>query len=187
MEPIIDLDKILSKGKFDNELDFERAVIVNRKLRVLAKEYPELAEKRGKLRDLLIAYENRVWVESEITDDKVEESDLAEAIAEQEQLFFYHRKELIRKRLKSLSLSQKDLGKILGHNSASYMSELINGIYPFTTHDLIIIRLLLKIDFNDLIPTVLNPDEKGKLVNVVHDLKNPKLSINEQSLELVAC
>ena len=186
MNAVTDLNKILTKGSFDNELEFERAAIVLRKLRVLAKEHPELIEKREKLRLLLKAYENRVWVNSAITDEKIKESDLAEAIAGHEQQFFYNRKELIRKKLKALSLSQKDLGKILGHSSTSYISELINGVYPFTTRDLVIIHLLLKIDFNYLIPTVLNPEEKGKLVDIVHELNNPKLSINAQSLELVA-
>ena len=188
MNTVVDLNKILSKGSLDDELEFERASIINRKLRVLEKEHPELSGKREKLRAILKAYENRVWVsnENEITPEKIAESDIAETLADQEQLFFHKRKELIRKRLKSFSLSQKDLGKILGH-STTYISELVNGIYPFTMHDLILIHLLLKIDFKDLIPTLLNTDERDNLVNLVHELSNPKLKINEQSMELIIC
>jgi hypothetical protein len=187
MNTIVDLNKILNSGSLESELDFERASVIHRKLRVLVKEHPELSEKRGKLRLLIKAYENSVWVESEISAEKIKESDVAEVVAEQERLFFHNRKELIKKKLRSLSLSQKDLGKILGHNSVTYISELVNGINPFTTRDLIIIHLLLKIDFNDLIPTVLNPDEREKLANAINELSNPKLKMNEESLELVTC
>jgi len=78
------------------------------------------------------------------------------------------------------------LGKILEHKSVSYISELINGVNAFTTHDLVVIHLLLKIDFNDLIPTVLNAGEREKLARAVHELNNPKLKINEHSFELIA-
>ena len=50
---ILDLNKTLGKGSIDNELDFERASIIERKLRLLVKEHPELAEKRYKLRAIL--------------------------------------------------------------------------------------------------------------------------------------
>ena len=183
---ILDLNKTLGKGSIDNELDFERASIIERKLRLLVKEHPELAEKRYKLRAILKDYENRVWIETEITAGKIQESDLAELIAEQERQFLHKRKSLIRKKLQLLSLSQKELGKILEHKSVSYISELINGVNAFTTHDLVVIHLLLKIDFNDLIPTVLNAGEREKLARAVHELNNPKLKINEHSFELIA-
>lgn len=184
---ISDLNKILSKKSLDNELDFERASIIERKLRVLIKEHPELNDKRKKLRVLLKEYEDQVWTQKDIPETKIQESDLAEVITEKERLFLMKRKELIRSRLQQLSLSQKDLGKILGHTSISYISELVNGISPFTTHDLIVIHLLLKIDYEDLIPAVLNIDDRKKIINVVQQLSNPKLKINEESLELVAC
>jgi len=86
---------------------------------------------------------------------------------------------LIRKRLQAYSLTQKDLGKILGHASVSYISELVNGISPFTIHDLFVIHLLLKIEFKDLIPTMLNLDERSKITEIVNQLSNTKLrSIN---------
>lgn len=182
----VDLDKILKKGSIINELDYERAFIIDRKLRVLVKEHPELTEKRSRLRTILKHYEIYVWTKADITDNKIHESDLAELIAEQERVFLHKRKNLIRKKLQSLSLTQKDLGKILGHKSVTYISELVNGINSFTTHDLIVIHLLLKIDFKDMIPAILDADEREKLALVIHELKKPKLSMNEQSFELIA-
>ena len=184
---IVDLDKILREGRLANELDFERAAITDRKLRVLVKEHPELADKRQQLRVILKDYENRIWDKDYVSDEKMQESDLAERIAEEERFFLHTRRELIRNRLQVLSLSQKDLGKLLGHKSVTYISELVNGINSFTTHDLIVIHLLLKIEFKDLIPTILNNDEREKLTSVVQELNNPKLKINEQTLELIAC
>jgi len=184
---IIDLNKVLNKGSLENELDFERASVIDRKLRVLMKEHPELAGKRRKLRAILKEYEKKVWTGDNITSAKIMESDLAELIAEQERVFLHKRKELIRKRLQVFSLTQKDLGKILGHSSVTYISELVNGINPFTTHDLIIIHLLLKIDFKDLIPTMLDVNERVKLSNAISDLGNPRIKLNERSMALVAC
>lgn len=42
---IVDQNKILDSKSLNNELDFERASIIDRKLRVLIKDYPELTEK----------------------------------------------------------------------------------------------------------------------------------------------
>lgn len=183
----VNLNKILKKGSLENELDFERASIIDRKLRVLIKEHPELTAKRQKLRSILKEYENRVWNGYEITAEKSEEIDLAELIAEQEREFLHKRKELIRMRIKVFSLTQRDLGKILGHSSVTYISELVNGINPFTTHDLIIIHLLLKIDFKDLIPTMLDVAERAQITKAIHEIGNPGLKLNEQSMELIAC
>jgi len=137
------------------------------------------------LRAILHDYENRVWVEMPITKEKIHESDLAEAVAEQERLLLHNRRELIRKRLQAYSLTQKDLGKILGHASVSYISELVNGISPFTIHDLFVIHLLLKIEFKDLIPTMLNLDERSKITEIVNQLSNTKLKINKLDLALI--
>jgi hypothetical protein len=186
MDTIVGLNALLGRGKIENELDFERASIISRKLRVLVKEHPELTEKRIKLRGILREYENRVWAGDDISAEKIAESDLAETVAEGEHRFLHKRRILIREKLQSLSLSQKDLAKLLGHRSVTHMSELVSGITPFTTRDLVIIHLLLKIDFNDLVPTSINPTEKQKITLAVQQLNNPKLKINEQSLELIA-
>jgi transcriptional regulator with XRE-family HTH domain len=181
-----DLNKLLDKDIIGNELDFERASILDRKLRVLVHEHPELADKRKKLDAMLQEYEDRVWINAEITEEKIQESDIAEAIAEQEREFIFQRKNLIKVRLKGLSLTQKDLGKILGHTSISYMSELMNGIYPFTMQDLIILHLLLKIDFDNLIPTFLGINERSQIAEVLNSIGNLKIRLNQQTMELIA-
>jgi transcriptional regulator with XRE-family HTH domain len=181
-----DLNKLLDKDIIGNELDFERASILDRKLRVLVQEYPELADKRKKLDAMLQEYEDRVWINAEITEEKIQESDIAEAIAEQEREFIFQRKNLIKVRLKGLSLTQKDLGKILGHTSISYMSELMNGIYPFTMQDLIVLHLLLKIDFDNLIPTFLGVNERSQIAEVLNSIGNSKIRLNQQTMELIA-
>ncbi|SMG51780.1 Helix-turn-helix [Marivirga sericea] len=177
MQTQLDISKILEAGKIASELEFERALIADRKLRVLAKEDSKYKAVRKKLRDLIAAYENKNWSSgSRITDKKIKESDLAEVIAEKERQFILKRKELIRKKLKSLNLTQQDLGEILGHRSKSYMSELMNGISPFSLKDLIVINRLLKIDLTYLIPTFLAPADKMKIKNSLEKLNNPKLS-----------
>ena len=45
--------------------------------------------------------------------------------------FIHKRKENIRKKLKEFDMTQQDLVIILGHPKL-YMSELINGVSPFT-------------------------------------------------------
>ena len=56
-----DISELIENGEILNELDFERALIADRKLRVLAKENPKLKSVRKKLRDLIEAYENKNW------------------------------------------------------------------------------------------------------------------------------
>ncbi len=175
MELQISLKKILKKGSIANELEFQRASIIDRQLRLLVKEMPELAGERNQLRKLLHVYEQQHWVDREITDEQVRESDLAAEIAEQEREFLEKRKQIIKARLKELNLTQKELGKILGHTSSTYMSELITGVNPFTLNDLVIINRLLNIDLSVLIPTTLNREQVNKINNNVLKLNHPKL------------
>ena len=50
----------------------------------------------------------------------------------------------IKERLSFFNLNQKDLGLLLGHKSTTYISELINGVCPFTLRDLTIIHEVLE-------------------------------------------
>ena len=61
------------------------------------------------------------------------------------------------------------------------MSELMNGIKPFTLKDLIIINRLLKIDITVLIPVFLSKEDQIKVKEAVIKLDKPKvkLSIND--------
>jgi len=178
MKTQFDISQLLEAGKIQNELDFERAMIADRKLRVLSKENPEFKSVRKKLRDLIEQYENQNWsADSKISDNKLLESDIAELIAENERLFIQRRKALIRKELKSLNLTQQEFGEILGHRSKSYISELINGVSPFSLKDLIVINRLLKINFTDLVPAFLPQSESEKIRAAIEKLDNPKLKL----------
>ena len=54
-----DMSELIENEEILNELDFERALIADRKLRVLAKENPKYNIIRKRLRDLIEAYENK--------------------------------------------------------------------------------------------------------------------------------
>jgi len=173
----ISLKKILKKGILTSELELERASMLDRRLRLLIKEFPELAEDRKKLRDIIIAYEDLHRKGQEVTAEKIRESDLAEQIAENERVFIHHRRNLIKSTLKEFGLTQKELGAILGHTSASYISELICGINPFTLNDLVVIHRVLNIELHDLIPTTLTNQVAIRILNVVSKLNNPKIKV----------
>jgi hypothetical protein len=179
MKTQFDISKLLEIGVIQNELDFERALIADRKLRVLSKEDSKYKVIRKKLRGLIENYENKNWsFSSRMTDKEILENDLAELIAEKERQFIQNRKELIRKELKKLELTQQNFGAILGHRSKSYVSELMNGISPFSLKDLIVINRLLKIDLTDLVPTFLPQSDRVKIRTTIKKLDNPKLKLS---------
>lgn len=185
MKTQFDISQLIKAGKIQNELDFERALIADRKLRALSKENPKFKSVRKKLRDLIEQYENKNWsANSKISNKKLRESDVAELIAEKERLFIQHRKELIRTKLKNLNLSQQDFGILLGHSSKSYISELMNGVSPFSLKDLIVINRLLKIDLTDLVPTFLPQSDRIKIRTTIKKLDNPKLKLSKEDLAL---
>lgn len=185
MDTQFDISRLIETGKIQNELDFERALVAERKLRVLCKESPKFKSVRKKLRDLIEQYENQNWsAESTISDQKLHDSDIAELIAEKERLFIQRRKELIRKKLKSLNLTQQDFGKILGHQSKSYISELVNGVSPFSLKDLIVINRVLKINLTDLVPTFLPQSDRIKIKSTINQLDNPKLNASTEDLAM---
>jgi len=186
MKTPFDISQLIKAGKIQNELDFERALIADRKLRMLSKEEPKFKSVRKKLKDLIEQYENQNWsAGSRIPEKKLHESDVAEWIAKKEHLFIRRRRELIKDKLKSLKLTQQDFGKILGHQSKSYISELMNGISPFSLKDLIVINRLLKIDLTDLILTSLPQSDSIKISTTIEKLNNPKLKLSKNDLEIV--
>ena len=184
MKTQLDIQKLLEKGKIESELELQRALILDRKLKLLSKENDAYKITRKKLRDLIEIYENANWSrESEISDSKIRENDIAELIAEKERIFINHRKEIIKKKLKSLDVTQQQLGLLLGHPSKSYMSELLNGVTPFSLKDLIIINRLFKIDLSDLIPTILPHKERIKIKESLSKLQNDKLKLTKEDFE----
>jgi len=180
-----DVSEILKRGKILNELDLERAMIADRKLRVLSKENPAFKSVRKKLRDLIEQYETQNWsANSTASEKQLQESEIAASIAEKERLFIQRRKTLILKNLKRLQLTQQDFGKVLGHESKSYMSELMNGVRPFSLKDLIVINKILKIDLTDLVPAFLPLSERVKISKTINKLDNPKLEIIKDNLTM---
>ena len=181
------LDNVLKIVALDNELELMRANSLQLKLRVLAKENPELIQHRKHLRSLISDYEKRNWSEDvdEIDDKQVLLNDIAEEIVEKENAFIITRKNLIRIELKKRKLNQQNLALLLGHTK-SYMSELINGVRPFSMPDIVAIHLLLGIKIDYLLPPFLNSDRRAILNKNVKKLQkeNPKLRIDKKDLQL---
>jgi len=175
MKTHFDIEKIVELGIINNELDYERALIADRKLRLLGKEDVHFKNLRKKLRNIIEKYENKEWsVVESIDDNKLLESEKAEKFAELERQFLETRKIEIRKKLKALQLTQENLASILGHKSKTHMSELMNGIKLFTLRDLIIIHQLLKIEISTLIPVFLSKEEQTRINKAVEKLDQSK-------------
>lgn len=180
MKSQLDIEKLVELGSIKNELDYERALIADRKLRLLSKENNHFKSLRNKLRALIEQYERQEWNDvNNISDDKILESEMSKKIAELEMLFYSRRKLEIKKKLKELGLTQESLAQLLGHKSKTHMSELINGIKAFTLKDLMIIHHLLNIDFNKLIPSFLPYEEQLRINNAIKILGNTKLKIRK--------
>lgn len=182
MKDILDIREIENIKRLENEYDLEKASLLERKLRLMIDENPDLKPLRKKLRDLIKEYEDREWSDfDKVTDSQVEESDKAEEIVNYEQKFIHKRKETIRKKLKEYDMTQQDLGLILGHPK-SYMSELINGVSQFTLKDLVIIHRILGIKLNILIPTFLQSETRDKVRESIKKLNKPKLGLRKTEL-----
>ena len=183
MKTEFDIEAILKKGRLSNELDYERALVAERKLRLLAKEDAQFTTLRHQLRELLETYELGEWSDPASIDDRqLIQSEKAEFIADQERQFMETRKRTIRNRLKQLELTQENLGSILGHRSKTHMSELMNGIKPFTLKDLIIIHRLLKIEISILVPVFLSDSDQKRVKFAVDKLDKPKVKLAADDL-----
>jgi len=181
MKNQFDINKLIKVGKIQSELELERASLAERKLKLDSKKNPKLLLKRQALRELIYTYEKENWSNRKnISVKQIEESDKAEKLVFSEIAFFENRKKLITNKLKKLGLNQQEFGKILGHNSKSYTSELMNGIVPFSLKDLIIISKLLKIDLIKLIPTQIPEADKSKIEANIKKIDKPKLKLNKE-------
>lgn len=182
MKDIMDIKEVMTIDRLENEYDLNKASLLERKLRLMIAENPDLKPVRKRLRDLIKDYEDRNWSDlDKITDAQIENSDKAEEIVDYEQRFIQKRKESIRKKLKEFDMTQQDLGTLLGHPK-SYMSELINGVSQFTLKDLIIIHRVLGINLNTLIPTSLQSETREKLAESIKQLNKPKLKLRKTTL-----
>ncbi len=103
MKEIFDIKEVAKIERLENEYDLKKASLLERKLRLMIDENPDLKPIRKKLRDLIKDYEDREWSDfDKITDSQIEESDKAEEIVNYEQKFISKRKDTIRKKLKGL-------------------------------------------------------------------------------------
>jgi len=182
MKDILKIEDVANIDRLENEYDLEKASLLERKLRLMIDENPDLKPIRKKLRDLIAEYENRRWADFEkIPDSQLEDSDEAEELVKHEQKFINKRKDVIRKKLKEYDMTQQDLGVILGHPK-SYMSELINGVSQFTLKDLVIIHRILRINLDILIPTFLQSETRDRLRDSIDKLDKPKLKLRKTEL-----
>jgi len=179
----LSINNIRKLKELKSELEHERASSLYLKLRKLEKEDSNYKSIRKQLRDLIVKYENEHWSdESQVTDEQVEESDLAESLIQAENEFYHKRKELIRRELKKAGLNQSDLARILGHRKG-YMSELINGLRPFSKDDLIVINRLFKINFEHLIPPFLKHDKASHVRNTLKSFPNSKIKLTKKDID----
>lgn len=167
-----------------SELEYEKASSLYLNLRVLVKDDKSYEPIRRHLRGLIKDYEQSNWAdEDKITDNQIKESDLAEVIVQAENQFYQKRKELIKTKLKTAGFNQNDLAKILGHRKG-YMSELINGLRPFSKEDLVIINRLFKIKFEDLIPTFIQQERASHIKKTLESLTNNKIKLTKKDFDL---
>jgi plasmid maintenance system antidote protein VapI len=179
MKDFMDIKEIESIERLENEYDLQKASLLERKLRIMIDENPDLKPIRKKLRELIKDYEDKNWSDFEnISDAMVEESDKAQEIVDYEQRFIQKRKNSIRKKLKEFDMTQQDLGILLGHPK-KYISELINGVSQFTLNDLIIIHRILGINLDTLIPTSLQSETRDKVRESIKKLNKPKLRLRK--------
>lgn len=168
----------------NSELEVEKATDLFLKLRVLAKENDSYKVLRKHLAKLIKEYEDENWSDNErISIEKIEESDLAENIVQAENKFYSKRKEIIREKLKESGLNQTDLARILEHRK-SYVSELINGVRPFSKEDLIIINRLFKIEFENLIPTFIKEEKIMHIRETLKTIPKNRIRLSKKDIDL---
>lgn len=168
----------------ESEIDLEKASSLFLKLRVLEKEDLSYKPIRKHLRNLIKDYEEKYWAdEDSITENQIKDSDLAEAFVQAENDFYQKRKGLIKAKIKEAGLTQNDLAKILGHRKG-YMSELINGLRPFSKEDLIVINRLFKIKLEDLIPTFIKQDRASHIKKTLESLSHSKIRLTKRDFDL---
>ena len=178
------INNILRLNELGNELELERASSLYLRLRKLEQEDNSYVPIREHLKNLMLKYEQNYWSdESKITDDQIEESDLAEILVQAENEFHYKRKELIKNKLKKLGLNQNDLAKILGHRKG-YMSELINGLRPFSKDDIVIINRLLKINLKNLVPLFIKQDKAAHIKRTLKSISKSKIKLTKMDFDL---
>ena len=178
----LEINNILQMTEIKSELGFERATLLYGKLRWMIKEDSSLKPIREHLKKLIKSFEDKNWSNFDaINEEQIKVSDKAEELIFAEEAFVQNRRNLIKNKLKSYGLRQQELGKILSHRK-NYMSELINGVRPFSKDDLVIIHRLLDIELKDLIPTFIKPEVEQHIKLSLKELGKPKLKLRKKDL-----
>ncbi len=178
-----DIDNILQIATLNSELEFERASSLYLKLRWMIKDDSTLEPIRKHLKGLIIEYEKINWgVESKIYDEQINKNDKAVELISKENEFIQKRKTIIKEKLKENELIQQDLGKILGHRK-NYMSELINGIRPFSRDDLVVIHRILNIELKYLISPFIKVDTAKHINKVLIELNRKRMKLSKKDLD----
>jgi len=178
------IQNIQKINSLTNELEYEKASSLYLQLRVLVKEDKTYEPIRTHLRGLIKKYEEKNWTgDNLVADDQIKESDFAEALIQAENEFYHKRKELIKIKLKEAGFNQNDLAKILGHRKG-YMSELINGLRPFSKEDLVVINRLFKIKFEDLIPAFIEQERASHIKKTLESFSNNRIRLTKKDFDL---
>jgi len=171
------LSKIWSMSamvQINSELEYERALLKLRKLRVLSQSDNSLKSPLKDLQEAIIGYEKEHWQDP--TESTFIENEHALAIVEDEQSFLSKRKQTLGAALKEKGLNQQDLGKVLGHKSKTHMSELVNGIRPFRLEDILLISQLLEINAELLLPKQASLEKRKKAYQVLEKMNRTDLA-----------
>lgn len=180
-----DIDNVMKIVELSNELEFEKANALQLKLRWMIKEDESLRPIREHLRFLVRNYENKHWSNIDsIAEEQIINNSKAELLVSAENKFIFERKEIIKSKLKAYGLLQSDLAKILGHRD-NYMSELINGVRPFSKDDIIIIHRLLKIKLDSLISPFVKEDVARHVRTTLQSLNKPKVKLSKKDFDFV--
>jgi transcriptional regulator with XRE-family HTH domain len=180
MKDLVGIREIEHIQQLDNEYDLQKALLLDRKLRLMVKDNADLKPIHNKLFKLIQDYEDSKWTDSDnIPDKQFDEAETAEQLVEIERKFIAQRKDAIRKKLKRYDMTQTDLAGIPGHKK-SYMSELINGVSQFSMKDLVIIHRVLRIDLAKLIPTYLQNDTRERVKQSIIQLNKPRLKLRKK-------
>ena len=93
MKTNFDIEELIAAGRITSELDYERAMVADRKLRLLGKTSMYFKGLRLKLRNLIEEYEKTNWSDHKaVTKKRLRESERAEENAAAERLFIEKRK-----------------------------------------------------------------------------------------------
>ncbi len=179
-----EIDSILNIEKLNSELELEQANALYSRLRSMANGDPFIKNARSHLANLIEAYEDEHWGnDHSISDEQIASNDRAEKIVAAQNTFIQERKKLIRSKLKKYELSQNDLAAILGHRK-NYMSELINGVRPFSKEDIVILHRIFDIPLNKLVDRSIKESVALRLRSVITKLDKPKFKLKDDGLFL---